>query len=171
MLEGWHEFYALLGTAAAALVALLFVAISIGATVLTPETNTATRTFLSPVVFHYSAILLVSLIALMPTHSRASLVLCIGAVAVVGLAYSVFVIVRLWRSAIRDNADRLGYGGLPLVAYAGVLVATAMILKSSPTGPDVLAVALILLLLVNIRNAWDLMIAFARRVGSRESNP
>ena len=31
MLDGWHEFYILLGTAAAALVALLFVAVSIGA--------------------------------------------------------------------------------------------------------------------------------------------
>jgi hypothetical protein len=31
MLDGWHEFYTLLGTAAAALVALLFVAASIGA--------------------------------------------------------------------------------------------------------------------------------------------
>ena len=34
---GWHEFYGLLGTAAAALVALLFVAVSIGTSVLTPE--------------------------------------------------------------------------------------------------------------------------------------
>ena len=33
MLAPWHEFYALLGTAAAALVALLFVAVSIGASV------------------------------------------------------------------------------------------------------------------------------------------
>ena len=36
-LAHWHEFYALLGTAAAALVALLFVAVSIGTSVLTPE--------------------------------------------------------------------------------------------------------------------------------------
>ena len=35
MLAPWHEFYELLGTAAAALVALLFVAASIGASVLT----------------------------------------------------------------------------------------------------------------------------------------
>jgi len=38
MLDGWHEFYILLGTAAAALVALLFVAVSIGAGFLSRET-------------------------------------------------------------------------------------------------------------------------------------
>ncbi len=36
MLSSWHEFYGLLSTAAAALVALLFVAVSIGTGVLTP---------------------------------------------------------------------------------------------------------------------------------------
>ena len=37
MLEGWHDFYILLGTAAAALVVLLFVAASIGAGYLSAE--------------------------------------------------------------------------------------------------------------------------------------
>jgi hypothetical protein len=54
MLADWHEFYALLGTAAAALVALLFVAVSIGTSVLTPEPESRrnTSTYMSPVVFH-----------------------------------------------------------------------------------------------------------------------
>ena len=60
------EFYTLLGTAAAALVALLFVAISVGAAVMTPERSSGTRTFISPVVFHYSNVLFLSLIALVP---------------------------------------------------------------------------------------------------------
>ena len=42
MLEGWHEFYVLLGTAAAAFIALLFVAASVGANVFTPESSGAT---------------------------------------------------------------------------------------------------------------------------------
>jgi hypothetical protein len=41
----WHDFYMLLGTASAALVALLFVAVSIGASFLTPERSVATRTY------------------------------------------------------------------------------------------------------------------------------
>jgi len=54
----------LLGTASAALVALLFVAVSIGASLITPDRSTATRTFMSPAVFHFSTLLLLSLVAL-----------------------------------------------------------------------------------------------------------
>jgi hypothetical protein len=36
-LEHWHDFYLLLGTAGATLVALLFVAVSLGVGYLTPE--------------------------------------------------------------------------------------------------------------------------------------
>ena len=60
----WHDFYMLLGTASAALVALLFVAVSIGASLITPDRSTATRTFMSPAVFHFSTLLLLSLVAL-----------------------------------------------------------------------------------------------------------
>jgi hypothetical protein len=69
----WHDFYMLLGTASAALVALLFVAVSIGANFLTPERSVATRTFMSPVVFHFSMLLLISLVMLVPTHTALSL--------------------------------------------------------------------------------------------------
>ena len=69
-LREWHEFYVLLGTAAAALVALLFVAVSIGVGFLTPERATATRTFISPVVVHFSVVLFVSLLMLTPADPR-----------------------------------------------------------------------------------------------------
>src|SRR6516225_1722116 len=65
----WHDFYMLLGTASAALVALLFVAASIGASFLTPDRSVATRTFMSPVVFDFSTRLLISLIAIVPSHT------------------------------------------------------------------------------------------------------
>ena len=55
MLAQWHEFYALLGTAAAALIALLFVAVSIGTSVMTPDPENR-RMLSTPheaVVFHW----------------------------------------------------------------------------------------------------------------------
>jgi hypothetical protein len=148
MLDGWHEFYILLGTAAAALVALLFVAVSIGAGFLSRESASATRTFMSPVIFHYASVLFLSLIALIPTHTAISLAAAIGVVAAVGLLYSVMILIRVIRDPVGDTADALAYGACPLVAYAGA---------------NVLATALLVLLLVNIRNAWDLAVALARR--------
>jgi len=162
MLTGWHEFYGLLGTAAAALVALLFVAASIGASILTPGGG-ATRTFMSPVIFHYSSILFISLIAIVPTHTPMSLGVGIAAVAVIGFGYSVMVCARLVRVHVVDLADRLGYGAGPLAAYAATFAAGYLLFAHSAAGADVLAAALLVLLAVNIRNAWDLMLALATR--------
>jgi len=166
----WHDFYILLGTASAALVALLFVAVSVGASFLSPERSIATRTFMSPVVFHYSSILLLSLIALIPGHTPASLAIGIAAVAVAGLAYTTIVLVGLARASITDTADRFGYGVLPLAAYLGMLAAAGLAAAQHPLSADVLAGALLLLLAINIRNAWDLLLAFARRIASRSSD-
>jgi hypothetical protein len=55
-LERWHDFYVLVGTAGATLVALLFVAISLGAGFLTDKRANATRAFFSPVVVHFTAV-------------------------------------------------------------------------------------------------------------------
>ena len=62
MLEGWHEFYTVLGSSAAALVGLLFVTASIGVGYLSAERGSPTRTFTSPIVFHYTYVLFVSLV-------------------------------------------------------------------------------------------------------------
>lgn len=166
----WHDFYMLLGTASAALVALLFVAVSIGASFLTPERSVATRTFMSPVVFHFSTLLLVSLIALVPSHTALSLAIGILAVAIAGLGYTTVVLIGLGRASISDIADRLGYGFCPLSAYLAMLAAAALVISRAALGADILAAAVLALLAVNIRNAWDLLLAFARQVASKRAD-
>jgi hypothetical protein len=166
MLKDWHEFYALLGTAAAALVALLFVAVSIGTSVLTPEPQSRanTSTYMSPVVFHYANILFLSLIALVPTQTWESFGLTIGIAAIASVAYSTVIAARVHRNSISDLADRLAYAAVPMLCYLAGIVAAWLLLHEQPAGLDVLAGAALLLLVVNIRNAWDLMISLARRV-------
>lgn len=163
MLAPWHEFYALLGTAAAALVALLFVAASIGASVITPETSGATRTYMSPVVFHYTNILFLSLIALFPTQTWTTFAITIGVAAAGSLVYSIVILIRLLHASVHYLSDWLAYGIAPMVAYATGLVAAYLLFQQSAAALDVLAAAALLLLVVNIRNAWDLMLALARK--------
>ena len=167
----WHDFYVLLGTASAALVALLFVAVSVGASLISPDRSTATRTFMSPVVFHYSSILLLSLIALIPNLTPPALAFAIALLAVIGMSYTTIVMVGLARASISDAADRLGYGLIPLAAYLGMLAAAGVVFVETPLSADILAGALLLLLAVNIRNAWDLLLAFARRIASQRPGP
>jgi hypothetical protein len=166
MLAEWHEFYALLGTAAAALVALLFVAVSIATDVLTPETESRrnTATFMSPVVFHYANILFLSLIAMIPTQTWESFGIVIAVASIGSFGYSLLVMVRVHRNSISDLSDRLGYGAVPMLCYATGLISSLLMLKERPAGLDLLAAAALALLVTNIRNAWDLMISLARRV-------
>jgi hypothetical protein len=171
MLDGWHEFYILLGTAAAALVALLFVAASIGAGYLSAERASPTHTFTTPIVFHYTYVLFLSLMALVPINTDKSLAAIIGVSAAAGLANSIFILLRVLRSSTTDIADRFGYGASPLAAYAAALAASVFIFERSDIGPPLLAGALVLLLLVNIRNAWDLMLFFAQRRTNDTSPP
>ena len=169
MFEGWHEFYTLIGTAAAALVALLFVAASIGAGYISAERGSPTRTFTTPVVFHYTFVLFLSLVSLIPSNTDTSFAVIIGLSAVGALVYSGFVLRRVMRRNAKDLDDR-GYGAGPLAGYVVTLVAAVFVFERSPVGPPLLAGALILLLLINIRNAWDLTVFFAqRRVGEARS--
>ncbi len=169
LLEHWKEFYLLIGTAAAALVALLFVAASIGVGILTRHPGGPTRTYMSPVAFHFTSALFVSAITLVPTHTRMTLGALVGLNALAGTVYAAFVLRRLFTDNIADLADRICYGIIPLFAYAAGLAAAGLILRGSELAPEFLAGTVLLLLIVNIRNAWDLMLSLARRRAENEA--
>jgi hypothetical protein len=171
MLEPWHEFYGLLGTAAAALVALLFVAASIGAGFLSTDRDSPTRIFTTPVVFHYTFVLFVSLIALVPIETDTSLAIVIGISAAGALIYSIIILIHVLGRGLPDIEDHIGYGACPPVGYAVTLAAALFIWHHAPVGPPLLAGGLTLLLLGNIRNAWDLTVFFAQRRGGDAPPP
>lgn len=163
LLEHWHEFYLLIGTAAAALVALLFVAASVGAGIINADPGGPTRTYTSPVAFHFTSAFFVSAVALVPSHTLLTLGALVGLNATAGMIYAVFVLYRLFTDNIADTADRCCYGILPLIAYAAGLIAALLIFRGSVHAPEFLAATVMLLLIVNIRNAWDLLLALSRR--------
>jgi hypothetical protein len=163
-LERWHDFFALVGTAAATLVALLFVAVSIGAGFLTDGRAAATRAFFSSVVVHFTAIFFVAAIGLVPGHREPFVATMIGAAAIIGGGVAIFTTVELirhdWTKYLQDH---FGYGLLPVGCYIGMLVAAEMIYTDRSEAMDVLAASLMVLMIVNIRNAWDLMLSMVRR--------
>jgi len=161
VLRAWHDFYALIGTAAATLVGLMFVAASIGAGVFTSAHQAGIRSFLSPTVVHFSLVLVLCLIASAPIESVAAMRLCLVSTGLIGFAYSGST---WWRmryhgmSATIDLADRILYALLPLAVYL-VLVGSGLAIPSyAVLGSDLLALACLALLLVGIRNAWDMTV-------------
>jgi Co/Zn/Cd efflux system component len=116
------------------------------------------------VVIHFSLVFFLSAIALVPKHNIIFFATVVGASGVVGLAVSLFATVQLLRHDWTSyKQDHLAYGLLPTVGYVALLVAAALIWAENKYAPDVLASALLVLLLVNVRNAWDLTLSMVRR--------
>jgi len=111
------------------------------------------------------------LIALIPNLTAPALAFAVALLAAIGMVYTTIVMIGLARASISDAADRFGYGLLPLAAYLGMLAAAGLTFVEKPLSADILAGSLLLLLAVNIRNAWDLLLAFARRIANQRPGP
>jgi hypothetical protein len=171
-LHDWHEFYFMLGSSAAALMALLFVAVSIGIGYYTERNVEGVRTFLSPVVAHFTAILFVAAMALTPVHGKIVLIALILA-GIAGATISAYTSRKIFRF-IDDGAvvpfDTCAYGFIPLVAYAAIAASGILLEMRWEWAPELLAGAILTLMLINIRNAWDLMLSVVRRQSQREKH-
>jgi hypothetical protein len=158
-LTPWHDFAILLGTAAATLIGLLFVAASVGTSVFTWERQGALRVFLSPSVVHFCTILAASLITVAPIPTAFILGVLITASGLLGAVYVALV----WRTMIRDGyiksldlTDRLWYASAPALGYATLIAAGITMALGLTPACIIYAVALALLLVAGIRNAWDI---------------
>ena len=109
LVEDWHDFDVLVGTAAATLVGLMFVAASIGASVFTEKDRAALKAFISPTVVHFTTVLVIAVVALVPTHEWHTLASLLAVVGVAGAVYSVNVWIELFihRRFNVDVVDRL----------------------------------------------------------------
>jgi hypothetical protein len=161
LLHEWHDFYALVGTASATLVGLMFVAVSIGTTIFTEDHRAAMTAFITPTVVHFAGVLFACLVASMPSHTWYTLGVPLGAGALAGAVYSagpmVHMIVR--RRFKVDLEDRLFYALAPLAGYVLAIVSAAMLFThDGPASTDLFATAVLTLLFSAIRNAWDMMV-------------
>ena len=168
-LHEWHEFFFLIGTAGATLLALLFVAVSLSTGFLSSSRQAPTRMFISPVVIHFSSVFFISAIALVPGHKPMFFAALIAATAIIGAVVSSVITVQILRTDMTNYVqDYFAYGLLPSVAYLALLAAAAMIFKEMETSLDVLGGALLLLTIVNIRNSWDLTLSMIYRQAERK---
>jgi hypothetical protein len=172
LIEDWHDFDLMVGTAAATLVGLMFVAASIGASIYTEKNRPGIQAFISPTVVHFTSVLVVALFALVPTHEWLTLA---GLLALVGAAGGIYT-ANLWtqlfvrRRFDVDIVDRLFYAAIPLLGYVLLLLAAFFLLRQSEAGLDLLAAAQITLLLAGIRNAWDMMMWIVIRAPTADAS-
>jgi hypothetical protein len=158
-LEAWHEFYLLIGTAGVTLTGLLFVVVSLGPRVVADHQATGVRAFISPNAVYFTTALVVSAVLMVP-HLPALAIgvfLCVGAVASLGyLAYT--KVHQRWRHGKLPFLDWIWFVGLPIAGYGLLLLSGMGFLLQAALSIHGVAMALILLLVIGIRNAWDLVI-------------
>jgi hypothetical protein len=72
-----------------------------------------------------------------------------------------------------DREDQLWCLLAPITGYLFMAAAAvfALVLPASPIGLDLLAVSLVLLLVLGIRNAWDMTVWIAVRAPTPPDNP
>jgi hypothetical protein len=163
-LETWHEFYLLIGTAGVTLTGLLFVVVSLGPRVVASHRATGVRAFISPNAVYFATTLVVSAVLLVPNLSRTAIgvFLCLGAVASLGyLAYTKAH--QQWRHGKLPFLDWVWFVGLPITSYVLLLLSGIGFLLEAALSMHAVAAALILLLVIGIRNAWDLVIWVSQR--------
>jgi hypothetical protein len=169
ILKDWHDFYLLVGTVGATLLGLLFIAVSLGVGYLTEQRKAATRTFMSPVVVHLTSVFLLAAVALFPWHQVEFFAALIGATAVVGAILSTYITIQVVRTNMTNYLeDYIAYGLLPGLAYLALLAAGVSIYLEKEFGLHAFAGALLLLEIVNIRNAWDLTLTMVQRAHQKD---
>ena len=82
----------------------------------------------------------------------------------IGATISTYITVQVVRTDMTNYMeDYLAYGILPGLGYLALLVAAVSIYLEKDFALDALAGALLLLAIVNIRNAWDLTLTMVRQ--------
>lgn len=117
------------------------------------------RAFLTPTVLHFTAILVTCLVMTVPALGAEALSALWLGVACSGVAYAARVWHQLRRGGFNiDRADRLWYAATPVASYLLMSAAAILLLLRQTAALDLLAVSVVLLLLLGIRNAWDMTV-------------
>lgn len=164
-LAGWHDFYLTTGAAAASLTGLLFVGLSLHIRVVAghPEVRALARITLAD----FFVVLILAMVVLAPTSVANGLgydLIGTGAAALV-LIGRPFVTAIADRRARRLSIPLLGrrfvLSGVAFVAIVGlgVLIAGGDVGYALPG----LEIATIALLVIAVRNTWDLLVTLAEK--------
>jgi hypothetical protein len=156
-LNAWSSFYVIIGTAAAALTGLQFVAIALVGNLRRRITSREITAFASPTIVHFCSSLFLSAALSAPWRSFLGPGITLEACGLAGTIYALIVAVRTHRQTRYQPVfeDWMWHVILPLFAY--VTIFTAGVMLRTLTTPCLFGVgaAILLLVFIGIHNAWD----------------
>jgi hypothetical protein len=160
LLAEWDNFYVITGSSAAGLTGLTFVVIALAAD--SKRVNfKGLRAYVSPIIFHFGAVLALAAYLSMPHLGVLSLSLAFGLAGAAGLVYIAVIagsIGHISKEYVPVVEDWIWNVVLPVVAY-GVLFAVAFLIWRRPEQCMYCVAAVSLLLMfIGIHNAWDIAV-------------
>ena len=160
-LEGWDNFYVVLGSAAAGLLGLTFVVIALISEA-RRATSAGTSGYITPTVVHFGTVLGLSCFLSMPHQNVTSLSIGFGLVAVGLLIYTGVITANMRRFA-KNYApvleDWIWHVLLPGIVYCTLLAMAFLLWRQPRQSMYGIASALTLLLFVGIHNSWDVAVS------------
>ena len=168
-LERWANFYLLTAAAAAQLIGLLFVVITLGAERRRGDTFRI-PIYLTPTVIYFAHVLFLGALLTFPSHTRLTATLCICFVGVVGLVYSGTNLIGGDRKSFIELRDRIPYAIFPSAACGLLVLGGVLFLHAPQLGLTLVAVGMLSLLAVAIRNSWAVTIAVVSTLPGRKNS-
>jgi hypothetical protein len=172
MFEGWDNYFLMMGSAGGGLIGLLFVVITLTAGFERDQAARGQALYMTPTMVHFAVVLSISAVAEIPRLSRFGFAGLSALALGLGLLNSARASVGIARPRQGANAPHWSdlplYGLVPAALYVLGLGFCVAISEHVEWAAPALATLLLVLLLVAIRNAWDLIISIApmARAGS-----
>jgi hypothetical protein len=158
MLHGMDNFIIMAGTTAATLIGLLFVAITIGVGLSSPNSKHGTHAFLTPTLILFGNVLLQCMAVLFPWSSAWPVGIIMGLCGLAGLARQIHLIRKQRKvdNASLDWLDWALFSTVPALGYASLIAGAAGLIAEKSFAPYAIAGAITLLLFAGIYGTWDL---------------
>jgi hypothetical protein len=160
LLAGWDNFYVIVGGAAGGLTGLTFVVITLAADAHRVK-PVAVKAFVSPTIVHFGTVLALAAYLTMPRHTVFSLSFGLGAIGLAGLVYIATIAAAIYHIKAAYTPvleDWIWNVILPALCFC-VLLTMAFLFSTRPKQcPYGVAVAIMLLMIVGIHNAWDIAV-------------
>jgi hypothetical protein len=172
-LDGWENFYVIVGSSAGALIGLQFVVMTLLADMPMAHSDAqAGEAFGTPNVVHFGVVLLLSAIVSAPWQSITIVAILWGLMGVIGVIYAIIVARRMRLQKVYQPVfeDHLFHVLLPLLAYAMLAGSAVAAYWHARCALFIVGAAVLLLLFIGIHNAWDTVLwhVFGRRREHRE---
>jgi hypothetical protein len=159
-IEGWHDFYLMVGTAAATLVGLLFVSLSLNIAAITRKANDDLRNLAAQTFSCLLMVLMFSVLFLIPSQGPHGLGLPLLGMSGYGLydVVSHFLKVRRKQTRLWGRTSVASRFILPTICYLTLLTVAISVLLGQTGSLYWLVPVMILLIISASRNAWDLLL-------------